>query len=64
MARDHTITIVESKLSDGSKVYAVHIGNVVVEAIDYYQANRMAGLICEAIEKNSNESAEVEDRSE
>jgi hypothetical protein len=57
---DLTIWIIQSRLSDGSAVYAVQIGGKVIDAISRDHADDMAEAFRAAIERNSNEFALVE----
>ena len=53
---EHIITIVESKLSDGSLVYAVQFGIADLPCITYDDAIRLADTMAEAIEQHTNET--------
>jgi hypothetical protein len=59
-APDHTILIIQSHLSDGSPVYAIQIGDKLIDAISRDHADDMAEAFRAAIERNSNEFALVE----
>jgi hypothetical protein len=57
---DVTIWIIQSRLSDGSAVYAVQINGKAIDAISRDHADDMAEAFRAAIERNSNEWAIVE----
>jgi hypothetical protein len=52
----HPITIVESKLSDGSLVYAVQFGGADLPCITYGDAICLADTLAEVIEQHTNET--------
>jgi hypothetical protein len=56
---DILIFVVPSKLSDGSEVFAVKVGDLVIAAISEDDATDLAQNIVTAINSHSNETAEV-----